>query len=332
MTNQSASKAFKSIDQDIITAGDFIRSRRQITKYKTIERAILTGNYKKNEKWNTTRVGITLIPCTGKPDCEISVPGTSYKQDADSKKTAKDSDWNRNVLISTRSYDDLLDIHKGKKYANPILNGTTNSDTNLYVGIFANVTFGDLPSGGTCNSDTKNNQAYNSFALIYPFNTTVDIGEIGPENITKEKTNNILFPNNSQLQPDQWGVDNNPGYILDPYAKFYIDECDTDALGKGALANRIRNSVQIDFRWLIEYWDVVKGNMLNGFAYPTKINFNQQYTSFSTNDAVLQLAPLPNSISSRLINSGYKADGTSDELLCISQEQYNFWKTVICTY
>jgi hypothetical protein len=332
MTNQSASKAFKSIDQDITTAGDFIASRRQITKYKTIERAILTGNYKKNEKWNTTRVGITLIPCTGKPDCDISISGNTFAQKAAINSAAKDSNWNRNVLISTRSYDDLLDIHKGKKYANPVLNGTTNSDTNLYIGIFANVTFGDLPAGGTCDSDTKNNQAFNSFALIYPFNTSVDIGEIGTVNVSKKTANHILFPNNSQINPGIWGVDNNPGYILDPYAKFYINKCDTDALGKGALANRIRDSVQIDFRWLIEYWDVVKGNMLNGFAYPTKINFNQQYTSFTTDDAVLRLAPLPNSISSKLIVSGEKADGKSEGLLCISQEQYMFWKTVVCIY
>jgi len=326
MSNQAASKAFKSIDQDIVTAGDFIQSRRQITKYKTIERAILTGNYKKNEKWNTTRVGITPKPCVSKPDCDIKISGKSVISDD------KESNWNRNVLISTRSYDDLLDIHKGKKYANPILNGTTNSDTNLYVGIFANVTFGYEPIINACESTVKKQEGFNNLIFIYPFNTTVDIGTIGTENFTEINANRIIFPNNSQLEPGSWGKDNNPGYILDPYARLYIDKCDTDALGKGALATRIRDSVQIDFRWLLEYWDVVKGNVLNGFAYPTKINFNEQYTSFTTDDSVLQLAPLPNNISSKLINSGQKADGSSEQLLCISEAQYIFWKTVVCTY
>ena len=121
MSNLSASKAFKSIDQDIITSGDFTRSRRQITKYKSIEKAITDGFYLKNEKWNTTRVGLTKIKCLSLPDCEINVSNCNLP-DVDLEKKG-----NRNVLISTRNYEDLLDLHKGKKFANPVLNGTTNA-------------------------------------------------------------------------------------------------------------------------------------------------------------------------------------------------------------
>ena len=327
MSNQTASKAFKSIDQDIITSGDFTISRRQITKYKTIEKAITNGFYLENEKWNTTRVGLTKIDCLSLPNCEIDVSNSnSNLPDIQLEKIG-----NRNVLISTRNYEDLLDLHKGKKFANPVLNGTTNSDTNLYVGNFANIAFGDLPLEGSCRDDTKAQAGFNRYIFIYPFNTLVDIDEIGNENFTESKINSVLFPNSGQIQNTSWG-ENSPGYVFDPYGKLYIDLCDTQNYEKGSLAERIRNNSRIDFRWLIEYWDIVKGNMLNGFAYPTRINFNQQFTSFTTNNNVLNLAPLPNSNSNKLIASGQKADGSNEDLKCISKEQYMYWRIAICNY
>ena len=229
-----------------------------------------------------------------------------------------------------RAYSQIY-MNKGKKFANPVLNGTTNSDTNLYVGNFANITFGNLPLEGACSDKTKNEAGFNRYIFIYPFNTLVDIDQIGNENFTNSKINTVLFPNKGQIQNTNWG-ENSPGFVFDPYAKLYINICDTKDYDQGSLAERIRNNSRIDFRWLTEYWDIVKGNMLNGFAYPTKINFNQQFTSFTTNQAVLNLAPLPNSNSSKLIASGAKADGSNEELKCISKEQYMFWRLVICSY
>lgn len=306
----AANKAFKSIDTDIITSSDFTRAKKQLTKYKTIEKAVAGKFYDKLNKWDkNVRIGYCSEACGDEESCDF--PTTAE---------------NENILISTFSYEDLLDITKGKKYANPILNGSTNSDTNLYIGPFANVTFGPIPED-PCNDKSS---LYNKYIFLYPYNTETDTDcDVIDNCITDDNANKILFPNYSQMDDSEpWGTIASPGYLFDPYGKLAENDCAAIYISDESKVKKRRSATLLDFRWLIEYWQVVKGNSLNQFEFPSKINFNQQYTCFSPNKAtstqIQALAPLPNMVTNNEVNA--KTSNNS----CLSKYQYMYWKEAIC--
>ena len=260
----AANKAFKSIDTDIISSSDFIEAKKQLVKYKTIENAVQGKYFNKLNKWNrNVKVGY----------CD------NYCEDEDCGEGKEKSQ--EKILISAFSYEEFLDISKGKKFANPVLNGSTNSDTNLYIGPFANVTFGTIPED-PCTDQSDN--LFNKFVFLYPYNTVDDSTcSYVDDCITEENVNKMLFPNVGQADSNlPWGSVANPGFIFDPYARLYQEDCQQVSFqeGDGKIKKRKETTI-LDYRWFIEYWQVVVGNSLNGFSFPSKINFNSQYTKLS---------------------------------------------------
>ena len=316
MGSVSASKAFRSIDQNITCSADYTIYKKQKTKYNYIQSQALTGKagLKKLSKWNNNVHISSSYNCDDITDCQ-DISNCYLNCDCSG---CYDSGSTDKQLISTNSYEELLDLHKGKLYSNPVLNGSTKSDVNLYVGVFATVSFSSLPEEGP-------------IILLYPYNSDYSI--ISPT----DNFNKIYFPNNSQVNPNS-GSNVVPGYIADPYGTLYLDKCNLQRRETARPNSRLINNAKLDFRWLIAYWQLVKGNSLNGFRYPTKISFLPQTTNLNNSttiiDDVQSLAPLPISLLNKIYNnqcSSTSCDITDKETLSNKAEcyQYNFWDQVI---
>lgn len=313
MSQGIANKAFKNIQKDITISSELTRVKKQVTKYKNIKRTLEKNNYKKIQKWNS-HVKLSL--------CALGwgVEENDYLNN----KTCE----NLSTLISTDSYEELLDLTKGKSYANPILSGNTQSEFNSYFGVFTQVGF-------RLNEDIKN-----IIILTYPFNSGGMVSSSASCNsgsgtecctntascIDESFINTIAFPNNSQCPVEPFGFENVPGYIVDPYAYLYMGICDR-------LTSNVNNKVyttQLEFRWLLEYWQVVIGDTLSNFKFPTRISFSSQFTDLSK-PITYANAPLPRPLTKHEENPLYCLESANFESCKdLSEEQYLFWKRKIC--
>jgi hypothetical protein len=243
-----ASRTFNTSTTQINSAGDHIAAKRQYTKYKTIYNDTLTNSISAKQKWNKTYV---IRNCKD-------------------NKSAN--------LVYASSHADLLDISKGKRYSNPLLNGDASSQFSSYSGAYKQVRI------GRCT-----NVVPLTLAIKY------DLGKL----VTEDEINTILFPNPSQSDATgiAWSIDVVnaggpawPGYLLDPYSILNDNTCDSATTH--SMKHLITNNAVVDYRWNIDYWRSVSKRSLNGFNYPQKVNFELQATNMK-DENYLKYAPLP---------------------------------------
>ena len=257
------SRAFKSIDNQITSGGDYIEALRRKTMYmsimrkaRTIEGAISIAKYDSdvNIQWckdgNPTQVTPTPI--------------------------AK--------LKSTADYKTLLDISKGKRQANPVLNGSTASKFNIFTGNFAMV-HGSLPYPLIVPFKWSNNGTSEQYTNMPYFHVA------GPADIPLAST--ISFPNNGQTNNPMdvsWNEAAYPGWFFDPYGILSNSNCiQTEATNLGV---KLVNQVEIIYRWSNAYWRSVAGQSMSGFAFPESVTFSLQPTNL-LDELAIKYGPLP---------------------------------------
>lgn len=230
------SRCFPLSKVGISSSGERTKSKKQSVKYLTTLANKTSDNYKNYD--------------------------TNYKLDGD-------------CLKSAQSYEDLLDITKGKYYSNPQLNGATATKMESWAGNFISV---DLSGCG--------------FAPI------TDLSWNGTNIILNE--NNMMPFTLPQFVSGTWGgSDRYPGYIVDASSAFTYHICNKNN-DKSVL---IEKYGKINYRYTQDYWNAVDGDRLNGINYPTKINFNIQETDM-TNENALIYAP----------QASYKNNNSTDQL------------------
>lgn len=241
------SRAFKTIDQQITTGGDYIESLRRKTMYMSIMRKAQDPESAKSIATHNNNVNI-----------EWCNSGGAVKM-AQSNSVAR--------LKSTNSYATLLDMAKGKRQANPVLNGSTASKFNIFTGNFAMV------------------HSKAPIPIIVPFkwDTTQNTNQpvwMGPTNTPAYNT--IIFPNNGQssdAMDASWNQAQYPGWWFDPYGVLTELNClQTEATNLGT---RLVDQVEITYRWSHAYWRSVAGQSMSGFAFPESVTFSLQRTSFA---------------------------------------------------
>ena len=260
------SRAFKTLDKQITGSGDHTSAIKRKTLFRTMREKLKTekgaANIRKydnvyNVSWCSADAGTIGTPVfpTGE-------------------------------LISSHSYEAYLDIAKGKRLTNPVLNGSSAAKFNIYTGNFAQITpRTDYPiviptewkevKSGTGSTAwqyygdrlvpyPRYEQAYSSAGARTDFENAVSV-------------NSIPFPNTSQVgsvTDASWNVTNYPGWLADPYGIFFNSSCDTNQAP--TLGKRLVNEVVIDWRWTSAYWRSVSGQTMSGFSFPTKVTFDYQ--------------------------------------------------------
>ena len=239
-----ASRAFKTIDQQITTGGDYIEALRRKTMYTSIMRKVKTEE------------GALSI---AKHDSNVNIEWCS---DASISRDLKP----RAKLKSTINYSTLLDIAKGKRQANPVLNGSTASKFNIFTGNFAMV-HSEVP-----------------IPILVPFKwdstakTNLPIFEDSDGLVT---TNTVTFPNNGQstdAMDASWNQSNYPGWWFDPLGVLTELNCNQSVATN--LGKRLVDQVEITYRWSHAYWRSVAGQSMSGFSFPESVTFYQQPTDF----------------------------------------------------
>ena len=235
-----ATRTFSTSTKEITSSSDYIASKRQYTKYKTIYNDTLSNSLTSNKKWNKNYV--------------IKNCGESSN------------------LVYASSHFDLLDITKGKRYANPLLSGDNVDYFNSYTGAYRHIQV------GSCNNPTP---------ITLPISYDTD------DDVKAKEINKITFPNLSQSDAtgNAWASGDNPtspwpGYLLDPYSILNDSSCEV------SLKTNIINNSYLDYRWFMNYWHNVTNKSLTGISYPEKVQFNLQ-SSDITNENSLKYAPIP---------------------------------------
>lgn len=258
------SRAFKSIDNQITSGGDYIEALRRKTMYmsimrkaKTIEGAISVAKYDSdvNIQWckdgNATNGGLPIAK-----------------------------------LKSTADYKTLLDISKGKRQANPVLNGSTASKFNIFTGNFAMV-HGSLPYPLIVPFKWSDNGASEQNTNMPYFITT------GVSGVQIPLASTISFPNNGQTNNAMdvsWNEAAYPGWFFDPYGILSNSNCiQTEATNLGV---KLVNQVEIIYRWSNAYWRSVAGQSMSGFAFPESVTFSLQPTNLF-DELAIKYGPLP---------------------------------------
>jgi hypothetical protein len=215
---------------------------------------------------------------------KFKTTANSHKQTAAEVKGYQDYDNNYNInncksLVSARSYDDLLDITKGKHYVNPLLDGSSMANYQSWAGNFIKIdnTGNDYVFVGTNNTNDSgvNNDNYPNI-----------INEIS-NNVLPIPTDDVVWDSTSTIQrffiDPRVNTDSGNNIIYTRCGNLYPNPVNFDA-----------SYTKIKCRDSQIYWDAVtKGEKLNGIMYPSKINFCSQETNLN-NTIAQQYAPLPN--------------------------------------
>lgn len=245
-----ASRAFITSNNQITSSGEHIASKRQYTKYKTIYNDTLTNSTSAQKKWNKTYV----------------IKNCKETQNAE--------------LVYAASHADLLDITKGKRYANPLLNGSEAAQFNSYIGSFTQIQLGCIKSVPLTLPIKYDD--ISSPAIIIP--QTPIVSSISFPNLSQSDATDNAW-NTNQVGSDIW-----PGYLLDPYGILFDNTCDVENIH--SMEKRFTHKAFIDYRWNIEYWRIASNKSLSGISYPEKVQFGLQATNL-TEDTALKFAPLP---------------------------------------
>lgn len=255
------SRAFKSIDNQITTGGDYIEALRRKTMYMSIMR-----------KAQTSQGALSIAKYDNNVNVEWCEDGNIVRPGVPIAK-----------LKSTLDYKTLLDISKGKRQANPVLNGSTASKFNIFTGNFAMV---------------HGNQPY-PFIVPFKYDTSgqkTNLPYFWPTSGSTKpliRANTITFPNNGQSTAPMdasWNESQYPGWWFDPFGILTESNCiPTEATNLGA---RLVNQVEIVYRWSNAYWRSVAGQSMSGFAFPESITFSIQPTNF-VDELTIKYGPLP---------------------------------------
>ena len=248
------SRAFKSIDNQINSGSDYTKSIRNKALYLSIERKVKTEEGANSVSKYDSDYSITWCKGgSGAPVLSWTTAGTAK-------------------LKSASSYAAYMNIARGKRLANPVLNGATASKFNIFTGNFAMVhPLHPYPLLVPSHWNTTNN-------TLQPTQSTI-INPPPAVTGVPTQVNTIPFPNSGQLNGPvdvSWNEINYPGWFFDPYGVLSNYTCIKG--NAPTLGTKLVNQVEIIYRWSPAYWRSVAGQSMSGAAFPESVTFNKQPT------------------------------------------------------
>ena len=232
----ASNRCFNTLNKTIVNSSDLTSSRRQTTMYKEIAK-------------NSTSVA--------GPD-PVKKSGSTYNDNFIVKGTAADP-----CLAAAKNYELLLDITKGKRFANPLLDGASAAKYEMWVG--------------------------NVLEANYHENGVVPIRGLDASaggTIEDASNNAIIFPSPC-IDDCCWNNTAYPGYTIDPSQNLFYAVCDDS----DKLAPYIRTVCDVSFRNTNYYWKAASAQPLSGMKYPAPLKLRFQDTNTSTPIAT-KFAPL----------------------------------------
>ena len=235
----ASNRCFNTLNKTIVNSSDLTNYKKQLVIYKNLSGNATSINGPDPKKKN----------------------GSYYNDNFIVKGTIDDP-----CLASAKNYELLLDITKGKKFANPILDGASAAKYEMWSG--------------------------NVIEANYYANNVIPVRAMDPSgtdgNIKDGSDNTILFPSPC-IDDCSWNNSVYPGYTIDPSQTLFYKECDD--------TNKLPayiNVCDVSFRSTNYYWKAVSANPLKGMRYPTPIKLRFQDTNVSTPTAS-KYAPQTNS-------------------------------------
>ena len=278
------SRAFKTIDNQITTSSDYINAVRRKTLFTSIrDKSRKAASAASIATWDNT---YRIKWCAGGSGSAAVVD--QLQPNMKTKPTSK--------LVSAHSHAALLDISKGKRIANPVLNGSTASKFNIFTGNFAII------------------HPKNPYPLVIPTAWSTTTQSLRPITILQPiaggypnlyTANTIPFPNNGQqggTSDASWNTVNYPGWYFDPYGVLTNITCNQS--NAVTLGRRLVRQVEIGYRWSPAYWRSVAGQSMSGISYPEAVTFSTQPTQLD--DLTMAYGPQPTVTSDQLASSGFQ--------------------------
>ena len=155
----------------------------------------------------------------------------------------------------SKNYELLLDVTKGKRFANPILDGASAAKYEMW-------------SGNVMEAN------YNANGGVVPVRAMDPSGGSGGS-IMDGSDNTILFPSPC-INDCSWNNSVYPGYIIDPsQTLFYREDCNDDRLPKYVTV------CDVSFRNTNYYWKAASAQPLDSMKYPAPLKLRYQDTNAS---------------------------------------------------
>jgi hypothetical protein len=234
-------RCFDPLQNTISDSSDYTRAKKQKMMYAELAKNSSMPNIgpnpvKKNGFKYNMNFGIGQPQCGGTP-----------------------TDCSGGCLKFARSYELLLDVTKGKLFANPMLNEANSHEGEMWAGNIITVSYGAYPVVDT---------------------------SYGAGNFNK-----VLFPFDTCAIDCSYGYGQYPGMVVDPSNRIFNHPC---AAGTRYATHGVppwvanTATATILTRSTNYYWKVINAQPLHGMRYPAPIQFKYQ-----TSDMTGPSAPRP---------------------------------------
>ena len=238
----ASNRCFNTLNKTIVNASDLTQSKRQTTIYKDLA--------------NNT------ISAAG-PD-PIKNNGSTYNDNF----IVKGGNTDNACLVAAKNYDLLLDLTKGKRFANPVLNGASAAKYEMWAGNVLEANYNTNSSG----------------VSVIPVRGMIPLGTDG--DVQDGSDNTIMFPSPC-VNDCSWNASTYPGYTVDPNQNLFYASCDDS----NKVVPYIRTVCDISFRNTNYYWSAAAAQPLNGISYPAPLRIGFQDTD-STTTIATKFGPL----------------------------------------
>ena len=227
-------RCFDPLQNTISDSGDYTRARKQKTMYAELAKNSATPNVgpnpvKKNGFKYNMNFGIGQPQCAGTPvDCSGG------------------------CLKFARSYELLLDVTKGKLFANPMLNEANSREGEMWAGNILTVSYGDYPVVDT------------SFGA--------------------SSLNKVLFPFDTCSIDCSYNYGFYPGMVVDPSNRIFNHPCAAGTRNAThGVPPWVANTAVVTplTRSTDYYWKVINAQPLHGMRYPGPVQFKYQISDMT---------------------------------------------------
>ena len=232
-----SNRCFQALNKTINDAGELTKKYRQETIYKELQ---------ENAKPTSDGGFESINP--------LKNNGSRYN-DNFLAKAGTASGVRKFKLAQAKNYELLLDVSKGKRFNNPLLNPAAGK-AQMLAGQFLKVKY-----------DLENAPPIQAFIW-----TQITAGDRLPD-MARSTSNRIVFPVGEPIYYD-WNSNSAPGHIIDPKNKIFYAQCykATTEQQLQQFPPWLKNTVVLTNTWTDYYWRAVNAQPLHQFQYPCEIN------------------------------------------------------------
>jgi hypothetical protein len=230
-------RCFQALNKTINNAGELTKKYRQETIYKELQ---------ENARPNSDGGSESINP--------LKKNGSRYN-DNFLAKGGSVGGIRKFKLAQAKNYELLLDVTKGKRFNNPLLNPSA-AKAQMLAGQFLKVKY-----------DLQNAPPIQAFIW-----TQITAGDRHPD-MARSTSNRIVFPVGEPTYYD-WNSGSAPGHIIDPKNKIFYAQCyhATTEQQLQTYPPWFKHTVSLTNTWTDYYWRAVNAQPLHNFQYPSTIN------------------------------------------------------------